>query len=615
MSVEYALQIILGTNVGKTWQIVREPMAIGRSADCAIRIVDSTVSRHHCEVWLDDDGVYVRDLDSSNETLVNGVAVSQTLLKDGDEIRLGAYTLRLIEVNCATPAADLNAADVPTPATLALSEDFFIQDTPAKTSRTPIPQLSQFRGLLQSHREFARCPTVAELVATLTRILDQRFEPEAWWLVRNLGPERKLVPHPLSTVSSADDLPASDIQKALANKCGFLVPRRRMHGGKPSIETTLIAPLIVADDQIGALALRTGTPHRVYDESDLEFFLGLAHSFAPYLCAAEQVEQLRRDIDRIRRQAGSESQLIGDSDKMKKVRDLAARAAKMDMPILILGETGTGKEVVARMVHELGPRAKLPYVIVNAAAIPRELFESEMFGHEKGAFTGATRQKMGHFEEAHNGTLFLDEIGDLAADHQARILRVIEMGKFNRVGGTREIAVDVQIISATNRDLTGKQDSGSFRQDLYHRLSGFIIPIPPLRERKSDIPLLVEHFLRSAQTVASAAGKVTITPKALDKLSSYSWPGNVRELRSCVERALALSLSDTIDQDDIMLPTDGKRDPNSSSSHLLTLADAERHHIQRILKRHNGNIRSAAQALKISRVTLYKKINDYGINV
>jgi Nif-specific regulatory protein len=586
-------------------------MVIGRSTDCSIRIVDATVSRRHCEVWVSDDGPRVRDLGSSNETLVNGAPVTDALLKQGDEINLGPYSLRLVKVEM--PAPGKNApCDTSTPATLALSEGFFIQE-PVEGDESAPPHVLQFRDLLQSHREFAKCRSVAELISSLSIVLEQRFEPEAWWLVRVVGAERKLVPHPLSTVTPVDALPSDDIQKALASKSGFLMPRRRSHAGKPSIETTLIAPLILADEQIGALAMRTGTPRRVYDESDLEFFLGLAHSFAPYLRAAEQTEQLRRDVERFRVQGGSDSTLVGSSPQIKQVRDLVARAAKSELPVLILGETGTGKEVIARMIHELSGRAKLAYVIVNAAAIPRELFESEMFGHEKGAFTGASRQKMGYFEDAHNGTLFLDEIGDLSVENQARILRVIETGRFNRVGGTREIGVDVRIVSATNRTLMGKEAVSGFRQDLYHRLSGFVISVPPLCGRKSDIPELVEHFLRKPQSL-SASSKWTVSPAALEKLCAYHWPGNVRELRSCIERAAALAQGDSIETDDIMLPNEEKRDPDSGS-HLLTLADAERHHIQRVLRQHKGNIRSTAQALKISRVTLYKKINDYDISL
>jgi len=293
------------------------------------------------------------------------------------------------------------------------------------------------------------------------------------------------------------------------------------------------------------------------------------------------------------------------------VRDLAGRSAKSELAVMVLGETGTGKELLARMIHDLSPRAKNPYVVVNAAAIPRELFETEMFGHEKGAFTGAARQKPGHFEVAHGGTLFLDEVGDLSLDNQARILRIIESGRFHRVGGTREVAVDVRIVTATNRPLGSKESTKWFRPDLYHRLSGVVILMPPLRDRKSDINELVDHFLKRMQR-AAPYGVHSLSQAAVDKLMVYDWPGNVRELRSCVERAAALAQSEQIEADDIVLPNESKGE-SDSGSHLLTLSEAERHHIVRILKRHKWNIRSAAQALRISRVTLYKKINDYAI--
>ncbi|MBM3289063.1 MAG: FHA domain-containing protein [Candidatus Hydrogenedentes bacterium] len=608
MNNEIALQIVQGTNAGKSWPLSTTPLVIGRSADCGIRIVDATISRRHCQVWLDERGPRVRDLGSANETLVNGNAVDESALSLGDEIVLGPYVLRVayVDANIVVPSTP----NPTTSATLALSEAYFISDEGAQTGLpNALPEASQFRELLRGHREFAKCTRVADLIAALALQVQHRFDPEVWWLVRIVGPERRLVPYPQSTGPSSETLPAEDLQKALDNKSGFLLPRRRTREGRPTIETTMIAPLVVADEQIGALAVRAGTPHRVYDEADLEFFIGLAHSFSPYIRAAEQSEQLRRDMEWLRKGEGPQNALVGNSPAMVQVRELITRAARVDMPILILGETGTGKELVARMVHDRSARAKYPYVIVNAAAVPRELFESEMFGHEKGAFTGAAKQKVGYFEEAHNGTLFLDEIGDLAPEHQARILRAIETGRFNRVGGTREISVDVRIVSATNRDLSGDKAAG-FRQDLYHRLSGFEVRLPALRHRKSDIPDLVSHFLGGVRR--SGTSSWSITPAAIEKLSGYAWPGNVRELRSCIERSAALAETDTIAPDDIVLPSEARRDPDSGS-HLFTLADAERHHIRRILKQHNGNISAAADTLKISRVTLYKKINDYRI--
>ena len=612
MSRDFALTITRGTQLSKSWPLTTEPKVIGRSTGCHIRIVDATISRKHCEVWVDGDYPWVRDLESSNDTLLNGIPITKAKLRVGDEIQLGKYSLQLVQLE-TTVSEPIDPMDDSTPATLALSDGFFVNEVGADKSHADAsPRESQFRELLRSHRAFAKCTGVAELVTTLSPVLIQHFGPEAWWLVTTPGADRRLVAHPSSATQTLDASLVNDIQKAIQSKSGVLMPRRREYEGRPSFETTLIAPLVIGEEQLGALALRSGTPNRLYDESDLEFFLGLAHSFAPYLCIAEQTEQLRRDVNRLRSNSGVANTLIGSSANIKEVRSMAARAAKSDLPVLILGETGTGKEVVARIIHELSGRSKHAYVIVNAAAIPRELFESEMFGHEKGAFTGATRQKIGYFEDAHNGSMFLDEIGDLAPEHQARMLRVIETGKFNRVGGTREIAVDVRIVSATNRNLHSKE--AGFRQDLFHRLSGFVITIPPLRNRAGDIPELANHFLNALQRPA-AITKLSIAPDAMEKLCSYTWPGNVRELKSCVERAAALSQGDVIEAEDIMISIQATRREPDSSSHLLTLADAERHHIQRILKRHNGNIKSAAQALKISRVTLYKKISDFGIEV
>lgn len=611
MSKQFALQICRGANLGKTWAIGPLPLVIGRSSECDIRIVDATISRRHCEVWLTDSGPRIKDLESSNATVVNGDAVSESDLTVGDEITIGPYSLKLVEID--TPQArPRSPIEDSTPATLSLSEAFFIQDPLAPTKGfSPPSHVSEFRELLRINREFARSLDVNELMNTLDTVLKQKFEPDAWWLVRVVGADKKLVPHPLSSGATHDALPAQDIQRALKSESGILVPRRRAESGKSCIETTIVAPLVLADERIGALAVRSGMPRRIYDEADLEFFVALAHTFTPYLRAAEQTEQLRRDMARLQDEIGPTTALIGNSTAVKEVRDLAARAAKSDLPVLVLGETGTGKELLARMIHDLSPRCNNPYVVVNAAAIPRELFESEMFGHEKGAFTGAARQKPGHFEVAHTGTIFLDEIADLSLENQARMLRVLESGRFHRVGGTREVSVDVRIVSATNRKISSAD--GDFRSDLYHRLSGFVISMPPLRQRKSDIPELVTHFLSRSRPGGGFAVR-TVSPAALEKLTAYDWPGNVRELRSCVERAAALAQGDTIEPDDIVLPRDQSVE-SDSGSHLLTLSEAERHHIVRVLKRHKGNIRSAAQALKISRVTLYKKINDYGIEL
>jgi DNA-binding NtrC family response regulator len=243
-----------------------------------------------------------------------------------------------------------------------------------------------------------------------------------------------------------------------------------------------------------------------------------------------------------------QSQMIGESAPMLEVKDMIEKVAPTNARVLITGENGTGKELVARQLHELSPRSRNPFIEVNCAAIPSELIESQLFGHEKGAFTSAIKQRKGDFELADGGTLFLDEIGDMSLSAQAKVLRALQENKIVRVGGEKDIPVDVRILAATNKDLKTEIEKGNFREDLYHRLSVIVIHVPPLRERKDDIPLLVESFV---DTIAQNMGKAapTFTPDAMEELQRYSWTGNIRELHNIVERLIILCGSDITKED------------------------------------------------------------------
>jgi DNA-binding NtrC family response regulator len=245
-----------------------------------------------------------------------------------------------------------------------------------------------------------------------------------------------------------------------------------------------------------------------------------------------------------------QSQMIGESAPMMEVRDMIEKVAPTNARVLITGENGTGKELVARQLHELSPRCKGPFIEVNCAAIPSELIESQLFGHEKGAFTSAIKQRKGDFELADSGTLFLDEIGDMSLSAQAKVLRALQENKIVRVGGEKEIPVDVRILAATNKNLKAEIEKGNFREDLYHRLSVIVIQVPPLRERKDDIPLLVQSFVeRIAQEMGKAAPE--FEPEAIEALQHYQWTGNIRELHNIVER-LVILCGDTITKDDVV---------------------------------------------------------------
>ena len=335
---------------------------------------------------------------------------------------------------------------------------------------------------------------------------------------------------------------------------------------------------------------------------------------------ALRLERLQRENREMQGYWRDELALIGESAGLRSVRALVERAAPSDVPVLILGENGTGKELVARALHELSPRAREPFVKMNCAAVPADLVESEMFGHEKGAFSGAVSQRRGRFEQADGGTLFLDEIGDMPAAMQAKLLRVLQDGEITRVGGTGEIKVDVRLISATNQDLDGLLRDGRFRQDLYYRISTVAVRVPPLRERTSDVPALAEHFVEAASRRNHWKTR-RLAPDAIELLAEQAWKGNVRELRNVVERALILSESDPIQAADIRAalpsaPIAPRADPVPGEGTLRDLGEAyEREVIRERLRRSGGHVTNAARSLGLERSHLYKKCKQLGIDM
>lgn len=332
---------------------------------------------------------------------------------------------------------------------------------------------------------------------------------------------------------------------------------------------------------------------------------------------ALQFRKLERENIKLKSTFVKKYELIGNSSKMRELKEKIALIAKGDSRILILGESGTGKEVVARTIHSLSDRKNAPFVEVNCAAIPQELIESELFGHEKGAFTGAIDKKIGKFELADGGTLFLDEIGDMSILTQAKLLRVIETQKFQRVGGTKDIKVHVRIISATNKDLFEEIKKGNFREDLYYRLNVIPLNIPALRERKEDIPELANYFISEFVREKGWKKKI-LTDNAIKILQKYDWPGNVRELKNAIERLMIMTISDVIDVPQIELAGIIRKDASEEKyfqlNSLKEARDAfERDFILRKLKENSWNITKTAELIGLERSNLYKKIKSLGI--
>jgi DNA-binding NtrC family response regulator len=315
--------------------------------------------------------------------------------------------------------------------------------------------------------------------------------------------------------------------------------------------------------------------------------------------------------ERINRHAAAKNFIAG-SQAMKDVLELAARVAPLDTTVLVYGESGTGKEFIVRMIHDQSPRAAAPFVSINCAALTETLLESELFGHVRGAFTGAVRDKAGLFEVAGSGTIFLDEIGEIAPTVQAKLLRALQEREIRRVGAERSIKVNARVVAATNRELRGAVDAGTFREDLYFRLGAFIITVPPLRDRREDIPPLVHNFLvRAASRMKKEVSSVSAD--AMTALMNYRWPGNVRELEHAVERAVILANNPNIRVRDLP-PEITQKSRGRAGDDTLDLQEQERVMIERALERFGGNRRKAADALKISTVTLWRKMKQFGIS-
>lgn len=321
-----------------------------------------------------------------------------------------------------------------------------------------------------------------------------------------------------------------------------------------------------------------------------------------FIPVEEKIELLPSKKDRF-------GDIVGKSKEMKEIFGILEKISKTDATVLITGETGTGKELVAKAIHENSNRSKKPFVVIDCSAIARNLIESELFGHEKGAFTGAVSTRHGAFETANGGTIFLDEVGELEPDMQPRLLRVLEAREIKRVGSTNIIPVDVRIIAATNRDLSTEIKKNRFREDLFYRLSVININLPQLRDRKDDISLLIDYFIKT-----NKARKVKgVAKETLDILINYRWPGNVRELRNVIERAIALGASDYIEPKDLILLKPRASEKDTADLSGKTLEEIEKSAIIQTLKAHKGNKTTTAKALGIAYSTLYEKMKKYGI--
>jgi Nif-specific regulatory protein len=639
--------------------VPEQSVTIGRAPSNQIVIKDERCSRVHAEVLAIDDQWYVRDLDSRNGTMVGEQVVkSERALSPGDVIRIGHCQLLFVH-HLAEAFAEGSTAVHRLPGVQAGLTSLAIDESSETREPTTImhrrghtrffqpeaPDEGSVSGVGRAAAKLCRLAFEMAKAADLQSLAEQALvglfegtQTDAG-AVLLLPREQADPPHSeqLEVVASCAAEGqryhrVSNFLAATVMREGEAVLARNVMGdstlgssdskGQFHATSVLCAPIRRGGNLLGVVHLYSTKEDRSPEPEDLEFTLAVADTLAVALVnlksrqeLAENLTQVRTEMVQLRERLGVHSEIVGRSPLIEKVRSEIALAAPSKATVLIRGESGVGKELVARAVHDNSPRGKNVFVCLNCAALAEDLLASELFGHERGAFTGATERKIGKFEAAHRGTLMLDEIGEMSPGIQAKFLRVLEGHPFERVGGSKPVSVDVRVIAATNRDLEKDAAEGRFRRDLYFRLHVLEIIVPGLRKRADDIPELANYFLRrfTAETGKKIQG---FTPSAMEQLVRYRWPGNVRELKNVIERAVVLSTGPMIDQDELLLsklPTAGDTAELTMPGQVqaCSLADVERRHILAILQHTVWNKSRAASILGIERSTLDRKIRRY----
>ncbi len=626
---------------------------IGRDPSNRIVLNEEKCSRRQCELSCDAGLWMICDLNSRNGTRVNGDRISERIpVSDGDVVRIGQMEL-------------LFTTDISKPLDQTTDESDVEQQIGDDTSDDTAPQIldrkSNSRFLTESHvASDARDMSVRGAFATLYRLvvrmvsatsLRDLSETVLEQLLQSVNADIGAVllfppdavdrtdPNGLRIISyrAPDDAPYQKVSTALSRlaltECEAILA---LDLGKSTAgdqfqtlndmraQSVICAPIRDGEVIRGLLHLYSLDPANSLDAEKLEYALAVADQFAITLPNLSEKDHLTDELERacdanrsLRRLLEIESDLIGDSRAMQTLRDTIARVASSDATALVRGESGVGKELVARAIHFNSNRRDKPFVCLNCAALTESLLESELFGHERGSFTGATDKKIGKFEQADQGTLFLDEVGEMPLSIQAKFLRVLEGHPFERVGGNTSINVDVRVVAATNRDLEAAVEESEFRKDLFFRLQILELKAPPLRDHASDVAALANHFLERC-CLRIGQRKLTLSEPAIKKLTRHEWPGNVRELRNVIERAVVLCDGAEILEQDIRLMSTAEPRAWLAEDPMLRyepvpIEDIEAEHISRTLKWTDWNKREAARILGINRSTLDRKLERYAI--
>jgi transcriptional regulator with GAF, ATPase, and Fis domain len=618
---------IAGPFQGVAFALPEGEVSIGREPSNQLSVFDPVLSRRHCLLIGKSGQVTLRDLGSQNGTYVNGMPVVEQELHHGDQICVGnSLLLFLLEGDESRPATSPivfteTVQDVDSRFLLPSEDDLYIRLDKVIGG---LPQASRLV------RDLNTLMKIAKGIGSIHNV--ESLQWQLLGLIFDVVPaERGAVllfddPEDLSAAVAWDrvlgagqpvEVSQTIVRQVARDRRGLVVSDVSVNKAIREIRTVselgvcslLCVPLVESGKVAGAIYLDTRKPAERFDENHLQVMTAVAGMASLALENARRWEHLEQENQDLRAEINLEHNMVGSGSRMRAVFEFIRRVAPTDSTVLILGESGTGKELVARALHRNSPRANRPYVAINCAAITETLLESELFGHERGAFTGANIQKKGKMEVAEGGTVFLDEVGELAPSLQAKLLRVLQEREFERVGGTRSIKLDIRVIAATNAQLPEKVKAGTFRSDLFYRLNVVALTMPALRERREDIPQLADYFItKASQKCNTRVRPLSVEARAL--LNSYDWPGNVRELENAIERALVLGSTSTILPEDLpeAILEAGLPVSTGATTYHLAIKNLKRQLILQALQQAHGSYIQAANVLGLHPNSLLRLI-------
>ncbi|MFT7630084.1 MAG: two-component system response regulator HydG [Mariniblastus sp.] len=613
LSVPAFLVMNAGANAGARFELSPiDKNLMGRDWQCKIVLNDPQCSRVHAEVYHDEDGWWLKDNNSSNGTYVNGQTVDQARLMDGTEVRIGASAFTFSEVVKKKPKP-VSEEESSVPDNRTTGNLTIVLNKSLDQKETGQYTLDFLKGhnwgqdfffLFQLSVKLLSVDEPEKVVEICMHRLFDRTEASAAGFLW-LSEEGKLTPKLVIPEDRAEklNLDPNLTRRVVQQKHAIRVEHDT--GNDKDVADSICVPLIDEGQVKGAIHLYRDT--NPFHNSHFQVACAMANIMVRSLARANRLSSLAASHSRLVEKTATFDEMKGESPQMLDLKSKITRVAKASGCVLVRGESGAGKELVARAIHRSSPRADRPMLSVNCAAIPRDLMESQLFGHKKGSFTSADRDHIGWFQQADLGTLFLDEIGELTLEGQAKLLRTLEGHPFLPVGGTEEVNVDVRVLCATNRDLKEFVAEKKFREDLFYRLSVYELLIPPLRDREADVQMLIDFFLDHFRN-QHGKPNMKLSKKANARMLAYQWPGNVRQLRNVIDSAIVMA-----EGTEIELPDLGIREVSDGELDTLRIDHWEQKLIKDALKRTSNSVPKAAELLGISRATLYRKIDEYKI--